>query len=185
MKRFRRENDIRSLTIKIHALKSTARIIGAEKLGAFAETLEKAGNANDTVTLESGVDALLRKLQITNMPKALLTDAMAGAAIEQICNDFQEELQGRFPNMQQTMRYSPGYGDLPLSLQPELLALTAAQRRLGVTLTESLLMVPSKSVTAIVGICDAPQPARIRGCAFCSLNKTCTFRKGGTTCAAS
>ena len=59
MERFRRENDIRSLTIKIHALKSTARIIGAEKLGAFAETLEKAGNANDTVTLESGVDALL------------------------------------------------------------------------------------------------------------------------------
>ena len=59
IERFRRENDIRSLTIKIHALKSTARIIGAEKLGAFAETLEKAGNANDTVTLESGVDALL------------------------------------------------------------------------------------------------------------------------------
>ncbi len=59
IERFRSENDIRSLTVKIHALKSTSRIIGAEKLGAFAEKLEKAGNANDTSVLENNTDALL------------------------------------------------------------------------------------------------------------------------------
>lgn len=112
-------------------------------------------------TLGSGVDALLRKLQITNMPKALLTDAMAGAAIEQICNDFQEELQGRFPNMLQTMRYSPGYGDLPLDLQKDLLATLEAGKRIGLFVTESNMLTPLKSVTAIIGLRDIEEEERL------------------------
>lgn len=112
-------------------------------------------------TLGSGVDALLRKLQITNMPKALLTDAMAGAAIEQICNDFQEELQERFPAMQQTMRYSPGYGDLPLELQRELLATLEAGKRIGLSVTESNMLTPLKSVTAIIGLRDIEEEERL------------------------
>ena len=95
------------------------------------------------------------------MPKALLTDAMAGAAIEQICNDFQEELQGRFPNMQQTMRYSPGYGDLPLSLQKDLLATLEAGKRIGLSVTESNMLTPLKSVTAIIGLRDIEEEERL------------------------
>ena len=49
-------------------------------------------------------------------------------------------------------RFSPGYGDLPLSLQPEVIRATGADRRLGITLSSSLLMTPKKSVTAIKGI---------------------------------
>ena len=112
-------------------------------------------------TLGSGVDALLRKLQITNMPKALLTDAMAGAAIEQICNDFQEDLQARFPDMQQTMRYSPGYGDLPLDLQKDLLATLEAGKRIGLFVTESNMLTPLKSVTAIIGLRDIGEEERL------------------------
>ena len=59
IERYRRENDTRSLTVKIHALKSTSRIIGAEELGAFAEMLEKAGNNNNVEVLEKNVDKLL------------------------------------------------------------------------------------------------------------------------------
>ena len=105
-------------------------------------------------TLGSGVDALLRKLQISSMPKALLTDAMAGTAIEQICNDFQKELLLQFPNMQQTMRYSPGYGDLPLSLQKDFLATVEAGKRIGLAVTEGNMLSPVKSVTAIIGLRD-------------------------------
>ena len=72
--------------------------------------------------------------------------------------------------------------DLPLTLQPALCAALDSQRRLGVTVTESLLMVPMKTVSAVIGLADTPQPARIRGCAFCARRETCTFRKGGTTC---
>lgn len=50
-----------------------------------------------------------------------------------------------------TWRYSPGYGDLPLTLQGKLLSLLDAPRQLGLTLTDSGLMLPRKSITAIVG----------------------------------
>ena len=49
-------------------------------------------------------------------------------------------------------RYSPGYGDFPLEAQRELLALIDAPRKVGVWLTDSLLMVPSKSGSAMIGV---------------------------------
>ena len=51
-------------------------------------------------------------------------------------------------------------------------------------MTDSFLMNPSKSVTAVVGLSDRPQPARIRGCGFCNLRENCQFRKEGKTCGA-
>ena len=50
------------------------------------------------------------------------------------------------------MRFSPGYGDLPIEVQKDFLPLLDAERRLGITLSESCLMAPSKSVTAIIGV---------------------------------
>ena len=135
-------------------------------------------------TLGAGFETLLRAYGARSMARAVALDACGSAFVETGCDAAQRELAARFPERHLTDRFSPGYGDLPLAIQAELLAVTDAQRRLGLSLTESLLMVPSKSVTAIIGICDTPQPARIRGCAFCSRNKTCTFRKGGTICAA-
>lgn len=113
-------------------------------------------------TLGSGVDGLLRKLQVSSMPRALLTDAMAGTAIEQICNDFQKELMVQFPNMQQTMRYSPGYGDLPLSVQKDFLATVEAGKRIGLAITEGDMLSPVKSVTAIIGLRDISKEEEAR-----------------------
>ena len=79
-------------------------------------------------------------------------------------------------------RFSPGYGDLPLDVQSPLLALTDATRRLGVTLSESNLMNPLKSVTAVIGLSDTPQQARIRGCDYCAMRTRCNLRKAGKTC---
>lgn len=61
IERYHRENDMRSFTVKIHALKSTSRIIGAEELGAFAEMLEKAGNDNDIEVIEKNADKLIKE----------------------------------------------------------------------------------------------------------------------------
>ena len=74
------------------------------------------------------------------------------------------------------------FGDLPLDVQSPLLALTDATRRLGVTLSESNLMNPLKSVTAVIGLSDTPQRARIRGCDFCAMRTRCNLRKAGKTC---
>ena len=52
-------------------------------------------------------------------------------------------------------RFSPGYGDLPLEFQRDFFRILRPQRRIGVTLTDACLMVPSKSVTALVGIYPA------------------------------
>ena len=57
--------------------------------------------------------------------------------------------------MRTNWRYSPGYGDLPLALQPEIVRVLAADKRLGMVATESNLLIPAKSVTAFVGLFDA------------------------------
>ena len=136
-------------------------------------------------TLGAGFETLLRVTEARNMARAAALDACGSAFVETGCDAAEREIAARFSDRYLTDRFSPGYGDLPLALQPEILRLTDAERRLGITLTESLLMVPTKSVTAILGICDTPQPARIRGCSQCHLKQTCAFRKRGTTCGAS
>ena len=51
--------DIKNTTVKIHALKSASRSIGALELGEFAARLEKAGDNGDTDTLEKELGSLL------------------------------------------------------------------------------------------------------------------------------
>lgn len=132
-------------------------------------------------TLGQDFDRRMRQLQSRDMARAVMLDALGSVYVEAACDEAEKTIVSRFPGMHLTDRFSPGYGDLPLDVQPRLMALAGASR-IGVTLTESLLMVPQKSVTAIIGIADTPQPARVRGCAYCPLNKTCQYRKAGITC---
>ena len=134
-----------------------------------------------TASLGAEFDLWVRREQARDMGRAAMLDALGSAYVEAACDAAEAEIRARFPGKYLTDRFSPGYGDLPLTLQPELLRLTGAHR-IGVTLTDSLLMNPQKSVSAIVGVADTPQPARIRGCAHCNLREHCTYRKAGTTC---
>ena len=134
-------------------------------------------------TLGARFDAKLLALQARDMAKAVMVDALGSALVESGCDAAQWELAERFPDRYLTDRFSPGYGDLPLALQPHMCAALDAGRRLGLTVSQSLLLNPVKSVTAVIGLSDTPQPARIRGCARCNLRETCTIRKGGSTCA--
>lgn len=134
-------------------------------------------------TLGLDFERQLRALERRDMGEAVILDACGSAWVESGCGMAEAELAGRYAPRHLTDRFSPGYGDLPLSLQPEVLALLDAERRLGVHVSESCLMTPSKTVTAVLGVSDAPQPARIRGCGFCTMRGSCEYRKGGTTCA--
>lgn len=134
-------------------------------------------------TLGAQFDTLLRAQQARDMARAVMLDACGSAWVEAGCDAAEQEIQARFPARYLTDRFSPGYGDLPLALQPGICAALDAQRRLGVTVTEHLLLNPTKTVTAVIGLADAPQMARIRGCAHCALQQTCALRKGGTNCA--
>ncbi len=134
-------------------------------------------------TLGAEFEAMLRAEQVRDMSKAVILDACGSAWVEAGCDQAERELETRFPECYRTDRFSPGYGDLPLSLQPEICAVLDTPRRLGLHVTEHFLMNPSKSVTAIIGLSDRPQMARIRGCVHCSMQETCTLRKGGKHCA--
>ena len=133
-------------------------------------------------TLGARFDTKLLALQARDMAKAVIWDALGSAFVETGCDAAEQEIAGRFPDLYLTDRFSPGYGDLPLALQPVLCAALDAGRRLGVTVTPSLLMNPVKSVTAIIGLSDTLQPARIKGCGACNLRENCQFRKEGKTC---
>ena len=133
-------------------------------------------------TLGVPFDAWLRRLQARDMAQAVMLDALGSAYVESACDEAEREIAARFPSLHLTDRFSPGYGDLPLTTQQPLLEELDAPRSVGVQLLPSLLMSPQKSVTAIIGLAEKPQMARIRGCAYCALNQSCEYRKAGTTC---
>lgn len=132
-------------------------------------------------TLGAEFDLWVRREQLRDMARAAMLDALGSAWIEAACDAAEGAIRARLPGLCLTDRFSPGYGDLPLAVQPDLLAL-AGGSRIGVTLTDALLLNPLKSVTAVIGLAEKPQRARIRGCAYCALNQSCEYRKAGTTC---
>ena len=101
------------------------------------------------VTLGLGVDRLLNRLSCISPAKHFISDALASSMAEAAADRAEELIKGE---IQCRPRFSPGYGDLPLELQPKILNLLNAQRLLGITTNKSLLMSPGKSVTAIMGI---------------------------------
>ena len=101
------------------------------------------------VTLGIEVDRLLMRLSKTSRAEAFIFDAVASALAEAACDVAEEEIKG---DAVCRPRFSPGYGDLSLALEREIFAFLDCPRRIGVSLTEGLLMVPTKSVCAIVGI---------------------------------
>lgn len=133
-------------------------------------------------TLGAEVDRLIRISQLTDMPRAVVLDALASAMIEQICTEIDALLAQQLPRAYFTFRFSPGYGDYPLRLQRDFLRLLDAPRKIGLTTTDSLLLTPSKSITAAAGISDKPVPRGRRGCAVCNLRETCAYRRKGSHC---
>lgn len=154
--------------------------------GAMARTmLADCGQAAALAcTLGAGFEAMLRAQQARSMARAAMLDACGSAWVEAGCGAAEAEIAARFPGLCLTDRFSPGYGDLPLELQRDICAALDAPRRLGIQVTDSLLLNPTKSVTAFIGLSDRPQPARVRGCGHCALAGSCQYRKEGKACGA-
>ena len=133
-------------------------------------------------TLSIQTDMLISRAQAVSMTDALILDALGSAGIEQICGKAELLINEKYPEKYMTWRYSPGYGDFPIESQSELAACLDAQRKIGLTVTESTLMIPKKSVTAIIGIADKPLPKKRSGCISCNMRDKCNFRKNGVRC---
>ncbi len=133
-------------------------------------------------TLGAEVDRAIQRAQVRDMAEAVVLDACASSAIENVCDNLCRDLAERFSLEHLTDRFSPGYGDFPLAQQRALCAVLDTQRRIGLTLTKSGLLTPLKSVTAVMGVAPRPQQKRARGCAACTQFETCSFRKENRTC---
>lgn len=129
-------------------------------------------------TLGHGPDRLMNRYVKLNITKASVLQAVAAAAIEDYCNRCQLEIGEKLTaeNLYLRPRFSPGYGDLSLSVQPDFLRTLNADRTVGIVLSEGGVMIPEKSVTAVMGISRENNRCHIEGCEACS-KKDCIYRR--------
>ena len=137
-------------------------------------------------TLGAASERELRKHAALGPTDGLLYDAAASALVEAAADRAEAAIveEAASQGLRTNCRYSPGYGDFPLTVQPAFLAALDAPRRLGLVATEDHLLVPTKSITAVVGLFDSVSAgaAARSGCSSCRLRLDCHFRKKGITC---
>lgn len=128
-------------------------------------------------TMGIEADRLIKRYSRIDTARAVMLQAIGAERIEALCDAFCAETEkaaaerGLFARP----RFSPGYGDLSLELQKDIVRVLDCERKIGVTLNESLLMSPSKSVTAIIGLSETPC-RQVRGCAGCK-KTDCAYRR--------
>lgn len=117
-------------------------LLGCNRVVALAVTIGDL--------LETEVESLFSRGDYNS---ALLLDAAGSAAVETAADHAEMSIASQIAKSGANMirRFSPGYGDWDLSVQPEFLALTGGHE-LGIAVTSSLMLTPRKSITAIVGI---------------------------------
>lgn len=134
-------------------------------------------------TLGMPLEQAIRRAEIADMTRALILDCCGSSAIEAVCDRVEQTLSAQQGDaVYLTDRFSPGYGDMPIEFQAQMTSLLDTSRQIGLSLTDSYILTPRKSVTAVIGLADRPQTKRFRGCAYCSMFDNCTFRKAGKTC---
>ena len=127
-------------------------------------------------TVGVGIDRLIAKYGRISPAKALLFQALGAERIEALCDTFCDDTAKEL-HIGLRPRFSPGYGDLPLAAQSDIFDVLGCAKRIGLSLNDSLLMSPSKSVTAFAGLSDGanenPPPAA--RCAVCG-KENCAYR---------
>ena len=137
------------------------------------------------VTLGPGVDAQIRRAGVGDIAAGVASDALGSALAEQAADAAEAELrqwaakEGKYL----TGRFSPGYGDWDIAVQPLVANALDTVRRAGLCVTDTNLMTPRKSVTAILGVSGHPVKGKLAGCGHCVLRTRCEYRKRGKTCA--
>ncbi len=129
-------------------------------------------------TLGNGPDMLMNRYSRLSISRAAVLQAVAAAAIEGYCNQCQRELEEELAGegLYVRPRFSPGYGDLPLTVQPDFLRVLNAQKTVGIYLSDGGVMLPEKSVTAVMGLSRENSRCHIEGCELCG-KKDCEYRR--------
>lgn len=160
------EDDIEAAGMKMHSRNLAKNLRGCEKIVFFAATL---GNEPDI---------LMNRYSRLQISKAAVLQAVGAAAIEDYCNQCQKRIeeQAAAEGLYVRPRYSPGYGDLSLTYQAEFLRVLEATKKIGIVLSEGGVMIPEKSVTAVMGLSRERTGCHTEGCESCG-NKNCAYRR--------
>ncbi len=126
---------------KVNSKKLSENLKGCKRAIIFAAT--------------TGIEAdrLILKYGALSPSKALMLQAIGTAQAEALCDTFCKDMESELQTKLRK-RFSPGYGDLDISLQTDIFKILDCYKNIGLTLNDSLLMTPTKSVTAFVGITD-------------------------------
>ena len=128
------------------------------------------------VTISADADRLIRIAQIRDMAEAVVIDSLCSVAVEQACDRAELIIKEENPGYYQTFRFGLGYGDLPISLQGQFLHVLNAPKQIGLNVSSTDMLTPTKSVTAIIGISDTQEKCHIKGCEVCE-KKDCIYRR--------
>lgn len=157
--------DLGFLKTSSHALRKN--LCGCDRILLFAATVGLAP------------DRMIARYAALSPTKALWMQAIGAERIESLCECFATAMreQKREEGLLTRPRFSPGYGDFSIDAQKDIFAVLDCQRKLGLTLNESLLMSPTKSVTAIIGLTRNTGESFLGdGCAVCQ-TKECIYRR--------
>jgi 5-methyltetrahydrofolate--homocysteine methyltransferase len=133
-------------------------------------------------TISANVDRVIRMAEISDMAKALVLDVLSSVAIENVCNQVDGIIKEEYPQYYQTWRFSAGYGDFPIDVQRDFLNALNAPKRIGLCVTDTNIMTPRKSVTAVMGLSTAPIEKKRLGCASCNMREVCQYRAKNLKC---
>ena len=104
-----------------------------------------------SATLGRGVDDLIHKYSADDIAMAAVVQAVSSSMVESLCDIACDELKEQIKG-EHRPRFSPGYGDLSIIQQKEFFFLLPVEEKMGVSLTESFMMMPTKTVTAFIGV---------------------------------
>ena len=182
------EKEFRSLAT-CRACLNTAHVVVSRDVadfGAFAlksRSLCKSLNGCSAAvifaaTIGSGFDRFISKAFVGSGTRGLVADAFGTAAIEAVCDRICDDVQKSFSSkgLYLRPRVSPGYGDIPIEAQMPLLDFLQSAKYCSISLTGSLMMVPTKSVSAIAGLSQLPCPHTGSSCSRCDRRENCPFR---------
>lgn len=147
--------------------------VESKNLSTILKGCEKAILLVATAGIE--LDMIVKRAEVTSKAEALILNSIAIAGIEKYMVVLNQFFKEQYSGYELRPRFSPGYGDVPLELQKDLLAILDSKRKIGVALGDTLLMTPTKSVSAIIGIGHDGCIHLDKDCDLCS-KRDCEYR---------
>lgn len=155
--------------------------IKSKDLERLFKNCEKTAVLAATVGFQ--VEKRIKYYSLTDLSRGVIFDACADACIEALCDFAEEEIKelAAEEGCGTTFRYSPGYGDVPVSHQGEILSALNAQKLIGLTSSDSSILIPRKSVTAFIGFDKAYEANKTnkKSCLTCNLYGSCGYAAEG------